>query len=87
MKKEIRVGHIYKDDNGEYFRSIERGGRIVLKNPSYPFAFRVNVLKSLELIGDEKEFGHLVTKKDYTFIEGDTLTLKVGKEVKLNNKN
>ena len=76
MKKE--VGYIYKNEDGEYFESVEKNGQICLSNPSYPFVFLFEVLEPLELIGKAEEFRHLVETKDYEFHEGDTLTVEVG---------
>ena len=72
-----QVDYIYQNKDGEYFKSIEDRGEIVLSNPSYPFVFLFEVQEPLQEIGSAKEFGHLLEKKDYQWHTGDSLTVNV----------
>lgn len=81
-----KINYIYKSQDGEYFKSVEYKGQIVLSNPSYPFFFLFEVLEPLEEVGSADEFGKLVEKKDYQFIEGNALTVEVGSNGNLNVK-
>ena len=51
--------------------------KIVLENPSYPFVFLPEVQEPLEEIGSAVEFDSLVTKANYQFHEGDSLTVEI----------
>ena len=77
MKK---LNYIYKNQDGEYFKSIKHNGEIVLSNPSYPFFFKWEVLEPLTLVGSADQFEHLLKKEDYQFHEGDTLKVEVGED-------
>lgn len=72
-----KLNKVYKSGDGEYFKSVEKNGEIVLSNPSYPFVFLPRVLEPLEEIGDVVEFEHLIKQEEHQFIEGETLTVKV----------
>ncbi len=73
----IKLDYIYKNQDGEHFKSIEKDGKIVLENPSYPFVFLPEVQEPLEEIGSAIEFSSLVTKENYQFHEGDSLTVEI----------
>ena len=73
---EYKINNVYKDEHGEYFKTKNKDGEMVLYNPSYPFVFRLGVMK-VQLVGHVKEFGHLVKKKDYGFYEGNELILRL----------
>lgn len=75
-----KVNYIYKNQEGEYFKSVEHEGKIVLSNPSYPFFFLFDVQEPLTEVGTAEEFEHLVKKENYQFHKGDTLTVKVNKD-------
>lgn len=75
----MKINFIYKNQDGEYFKSIEKDGKIVLSNPSYPFVFLPEVQEPLTEIGKAEEFEHLIKKEDYQFHKGETLNVKVNK--------
>lgn len=72
-----KLNYIYKNQDGEYFKSVEHDGKIVLQNPSYPFFFLFEGQEPLEEIGKAEKFGHLVKKEDSEFHEGNTLNVKI----------
>ena len=72
-----KLNYIYKNADGEYFLSVEKNGELLLSNHSYPFLFLFEVQEPLEEIGEAKKYGHLVTKQDYEFHEGESLTVEV----------
>lgn len=76
-KMSKKLNYIYKNKDGEYFKSVEANGEIVLSNPSYPFKFLFEVLEPLIEIGEAEKYEHLMTKEDYQFIKGDSLTVEV----------
>lgn len=78
MKK--RINYIYKNRDGEHFKSVEHDGKIVLSNPSYPFFFLFEVQEPLEEIGEAEKFEHLIKKEDYQFHKGNTLNVEVNKD-------
>jgi hypothetical protein len=75
----VKLNTVYKTADG-YFKSIEKDGRVVMVNPSYPFAFLPEVMGNMEEVGSVEEFGHLIKKEEYDFIKGETLTVKVGED-------
>lgn len=75
-----KANYIYKNKDGEYFKSVEHAGKIVLSNPSYPFFFLFEVQEPLTEIGEAEKFGHLVRKENHQFYEGNTLNVKVNKK-------
>lgn len=75
-----KLNYIYKNQDGEYFKSVEHDGKIVLQNPSYPFFFLFEVQQPLTEIGKAEEFEHLITKEDYQFHKGDTLNVKINND-------
>lgn len=77
MKK---ANQIYRNAEGEYFLSVEKDGKLVLSNPSYPFVFLWEVLEPVTLVGSAEEFGHLLEDKQYEFHEGNSLTVEVTSE-------
>ena len=36
----MKINYTYKNQDGEYFKTVEKYGEIVLSNPSYPFVFK-----------------------------------------------
>lgn len=73
----VKQNYIYKSPEGEYFKSIEKDGAVVLSNPSYPFVFLPGVLEPLTEVGTAEEFEHLITKQDYEFHQGETLEVEI----------
>lgn len=74
-----KLNYIYKNAEGEYFKSIEHNGKIVLNNPSYPFHFLFEVQEPLTEIGKAEDYEHLIKKENYEFHTGETLTVEVDK--------
>jgi hypothetical protein len=72
----IKPNTVYKTADG-YFKSVKKDGKLVMANPSYPFAFLPEVLGDMEEIGSVEKFGHLIKKENHQFIEGETLSVKV----------
>lgn len=81
--KKYKIGFVYQNKDGEYFEATLKNNKIVLQNPSYPFVFLPEVQQPLKEIGSYKEHGHLIEKKDYEFVEGETLTVEVKSDNKL----
>ena len=75
----MKINYIYKNQEGEHFKSIEKNGKIVLSNPSYPFVFLPEVQEPLIEIGEAKKYEHLIKKESYEFHEGNTLNVEIGK--------
>lgn len=73
----MKINYIYKNEDGEYFKSIEKDGKIVLSNPSYPFFFLPEVQQPLVEIGEAEHFEHLVKEENYEFHKGDTLNVEI----------
>jgi len=84
--QKLKINKIYKNKDGEYFKTVMRSGDILLDSPSYPFLFLPGVQFPLEEIGSAKEFEHLMENKNYEFHSGETLELMVTKDGKLAKK-
>lgn len=76
----MKTNYIYKNQDGEYFKAIEKDGKIVLSNPSYPFVFLPEVQEPLIEIGEAEKFEHLIKKESYEFHEGNTLNVEIDKK-------
>lgn len=75
-----KLNYIYKNEDGEYFKSVEHEGKIVLSNPSYPFFFLFEVQQPLTEIGTAEEFEHLIKKENLEFHKGNTLDVEIDKD-------